>query len=108
MRPYDIDGNTAALNEYMARQDVLDRHQDKVDDLTAELVQTHTADMDDMIVYLMESNHEEKVAEILTAALGKFEPLRSIELANHKSWFINEFIPVECERLAEKELESED
>lgn len=100
-----LDGNMAALDEYMREQDAGDILQARIDTRAKELIEIHTDDIDDMILALVEE-HPEKAMELLTNMLGSYEPLRGLTENNHRLWFYNEFIPAECEKLAEEEFKN--
>lgn len=100
----NLDGNLYALDQYMAEQDRNDALQSRIDNRTIELINTHTADIDDMLVTLVE-DHPEKACEILKDHLShKSIPELYSESIKNKAWFYNDFIPAECEKLAEKEF----
>lgn len=73
-------------------------------DRKSELIDIHTQDIDDMLAELME-NHPDQALEVLKIAL--YPGYVSEELFLKRHWFLREFIPEQCEKLAEKEKEDE-
>ena len=102
----NFDGNEAALSEYMKEQDRGDALQTQIDVLTTELIVDHTGDPDDMIQTLIEEEPE-KAYEILKEVLGQTRGYRNDLVIEKRMWFFQDFIPQECEKLAEKEFDDE-
>ena len=97
---YDIDGNTHALNEYMREQDKMDAIQAMVEEKTLDLIDTHTHDISDMVVTLMEEH-----PDMLYNVLYDFLSGNEVHADYNYNWFYDDFIPGECLKLAEKEVE---
>ena len=99
----NFDGNEAALSEYMKEQDAGDALQARIDVRTNELIVDHTDDPDDMVQILLEEEPE-KAYEILREVLGQTGFFKIDEKFINRLWFFTEFIPKQCERLAEEEF----
>lgn len=100
----NTDGSLAALREYERQQDFDDAIMVQIEERTEELIEIHTADPADMILELVEENPE-RAQEVIGAMMSTVMKIEDI--APHRDWFFQEWIPERCELIAKEEHENE-